>query len=205
MFGHRRTGSGSGAAAFKELTKRDAQIRMATELEKLMRTLPDGLREVGALSGHSQQGRPQGDGCSLRTQPAGPATGGRVLSPDTASRAGHRGRVLSPDTGSRAGHRGTGALSGHSQQGRPQGTGALSGHRQQGRPQGDGCSLRTQPAGPATGGRVLSPDIASRAGHRGLCAGIQYSACRSGSGLSGWTQDTVIRRLTEAGPARVYS
>ncbi|XP_043199865.1 UTP--glucose-1-phosphate uridylyltransferase-like isoform X1 [Amphibalanus amphitrite] len=45
VFGHRRTGSGSGATAFKELTKRDAQIRMGTELDKLMMTVPEGLRE----------------------------------------------------------------------------------------------------------------------------------------------------------------
>lgn len=47
VFGHRRSGSG-GAAAFKELTKRDAQIRMSSEMEKLLLTLPESLREVGS-------------------------------------------------------------------------------------------------------------------------------------------------------------
>lgn len=44
IFGHQRQGSDS--AAFKELTKRDAQTQLAVELEKLLRTCPDTNKEV---------------------------------------------------------------------------------------------------------------------------------------------------------------
>lgn len=44
MFGHQRQGSDS--AAFKELTKRDAQIQLAVELEKLLRTCSESNHEV---------------------------------------------------------------------------------------------------------------------------------------------------------------
>ena len=44
MFGHKRKGSDS--AAFKELTKRDAQIQLNQELDKLLRTCPENNREV---------------------------------------------------------------------------------------------------------------------------------------------------------------
>lgn len=44
MYGHQRQGSDS--AAFKELTKRDAQVQLAVELEKLLRTCSEGNREV---------------------------------------------------------------------------------------------------------------------------------------------------------------
>ncbi|EFX67955.1 hypothetical protein DAPPUDRAFT_218498 [Daphnia pulex] len=43
MHGHQRQGSDS--AAFKELTKRDAQIQLAVELEKLLRTCSESNRE----------------------------------------------------------------------------------------------------------------------------------------------------------------
>lgn len=44
MFGHKRQGSDS--AAFKELTKRDAQIQLNQELDKLLRTCPENNREA---------------------------------------------------------------------------------------------------------------------------------------------------------------
>ena len=44
MYGHQRQGSDS--AVFKELTKRDAQVQLAVELEKLLRTCSEGNREV---------------------------------------------------------------------------------------------------------------------------------------------------------------
>ena len=44
MYGHQRQGSDS--AAFKELSKRDAQTQLIVELEKLLKTCPEGNREV---------------------------------------------------------------------------------------------------------------------------------------------------------------
>ena len=44
MFGHQRQGSDS--AAFKELTKRDAQVQLAVELEKILRTATEANRQV---------------------------------------------------------------------------------------------------------------------------------------------------------------
>jgi len=44
IFGHQRQGSDS--AAFKELTKKDAQTQLAVELEKLLRTYSDGNSEI---------------------------------------------------------------------------------------------------------------------------------------------------------------
>merc|ERR1712071_19759 len=43
MYGHQRQGSDS--AAFKELSKRDAQTQLIVELEKLLKTCPEGNRE----------------------------------------------------------------------------------------------------------------------------------------------------------------
>jgi len=54
IFGHKRTGSG-GAAAFKELTKRDAQYRMSNEMEKLLMTVPESLRESYRVEASSFQ------------------------------------------------------------------------------------------------------------------------------------------------------
>lgn len=44
MYGHQRQGSDS--AAFKELTKKDANTQLAVELEKLIRTCGEAEREV---------------------------------------------------------------------------------------------------------------------------------------------------------------
>ena len=44
MYGHQRQGSDS--AAFKELTKRDAQTQLIVELEKLLKTCSEANREV---------------------------------------------------------------------------------------------------------------------------------------------------------------
>ena len=51
MYGHQRQGSDS--AAFKELTKKDAQTQLIVELEKLLKTCSEGNREVIRHSIHS--------------------------------------------------------------------------------------------------------------------------------------------------------
>jgi len=42
LFGHQR----SPSMEFKELTKKDAQLSLAMELDKLLKTMPDGQKRV---------------------------------------------------------------------------------------------------------------------------------------------------------------